>query len=149
MGVEAVVRASEVSATQRRCFHNNAAKTPRDDVAHYQRFLNFTGFAPGRQVSYNLILMSKIVTLALSMVVLSASVANAGTITVTQTWNAKGYATYDFTLDQESLVDIQFVSGYSDPTFSLMNSAGLHLITADEEFEPFSRLPHLTQTLAT
>ena len=44
-------------------------------------------------------------------------IAAAGTITVTQTWNVKGYGIYDITLAQESLVDIQFISG-REPTLA-------------------------------
>jgi hypothetical protein len=101
-----------------------------------------------RELRYNPGNMMRMTLLALGMVAVSNSFALASTITVTQTWNAKGYGTYDFTLAQDSLVDIQVTSaGVIDPTLSLLNSAGVHLILADDEQDPNSRLPHLTQNL--
>jgi len=74
---------------------------------------------------------------------LSVASANAGV--VTGNFNEHGYAVVNFSLASSTLVDMQFLGGYSDPTIGLFNGAGQHLITNDDSNSLYF---HLTRQLA-
>jgi hypothetical protein len=67
---------------------------------------------------------------ALSLFAMSFGAANA--TVVSGNMNDFGYDTFSFSVAAPSSVDILFTGGYSDPTISLFNSAGQHLITNDD-----------------
>ena len=77
--------------------------------------------------------------------VLSSSGANANTLNFTGNYSAAGYSQIDFTVGSNAVVDMVFNSGYGDPTFSLFDSAGTHIITNDDSIGLRS---HITQNLA-
>ncbi len=74
-----------------------------------------------------------------------ASAAQA--VAVSGNFGANGYDTFNFTVGAPATVDMVYTSGYGDPTFSLFNSAGVHLITNDDS--NLGLYSHLTQNLNT
>lgn len=62
-------------------------------------------------------------------------------------FNANGYDNFNFTVGAPATVDMVYTGGYDDPTFSLFNSAGTHLITNDDS--NLGVYSHLTQNLNT
>ena len=74
-----------------------------------------------------------------------ASAAQA--VAVSGNFGANGYDTFNFTVGAPATVDMVYTSGYGDPTFSLFNSAGLHLITNDDS--NLGLYSHLTQNMNT
>ena len=83
---------------------------------------------------------------ALIAVAAALSMAGAQATAVTGNFGANGYDTFDFTVGAPATVDMVYTSGYRDPTFSLFNSAGAHIITNDDSNSLYS---HLTQNLNT
>jgi hypothetical protein len=61
-----------------------------------------------------------------------ASNAGATTITVSGNYNSNGWAVYDFTVGSSAVVDVDWNFGYGDPTISLFNATGQHLISNDD-----------------
>ncbi len=88
-------------------------------------------------------------TRALRPTLLAAAAAlamgQAQAVAVSGTWNAAGYDTITFTVATASTVDFTYTSGYGDPTFSLFNAAGAHLISNDDS--NLGLYSHLTQNL--
>jgi hypothetical protein len=60
-------------------------------------------------------------------------------------FNANGFAVFNINLATASHVDFLATGGYADPTISLFDSSGAHLISNDDSFSLFF---HLTQDLA-
>lgn len=67
---------------------------------------------------------------ALSLFAISLGAANA--TVVSGNMNSYGYDTFSFSVAAPSTVDILFTGGYDDPTLSLFNSAGEHLVSNDD-----------------
>lgn len=65
-------------------------------------------------------------------------------ISATGNFNAAGYAVLDFNT-VGGVVDMRFTGGFGDPTFSLFNAAGAHLVSNDDSNGLYS---HLTQFLS-
>lgn len=72
--------------------------------------------------------------------------SGAQAVAVSGNFGTNGYDTFNFTVGAPSTVDMVYTSGYGDPTFSLFNSAGAHIITNDDSNGLYS---HLTQNLNT
>lgn len=72
------------------------------------------------------------------------SMVGAHAASVSGNFGANGYDTFNFTVLTTGTVDMIYTSGYGDPTFSIFNSAGAHLITNDDSWSLYS---HLTQNL--
>lgn len=78
--------------------------------------------------------------LIFTILALCASVAASAT-TITGTYNASSYQTFSLNLATASQVDLNYTDGYYDPTMSLFDSAGLHLISNDDrDGTTFSRI---------
>lgn len=84
---------------------------------------------------------------ALIAVAAALSMAGAQATAVSGNFGANGYDTFTFTVGAPATVDMVYTSGYGDPTFSLFNSAGAHIITNDDT--TISLFSHLTQNLGT
>ena len=84
---------------------------------------------------------------ALIAVAAALSMAGAQATAVSGNFNANGYDTFTFTVGAPATVDMVYTSGYGDPTFSLFDSAGAHIITNDDTTISF--FSHLTQNLGT
>jgi hypothetical protein len=80
-----------------------------------------------------------------AMAFLTTGTANA--MAVSGNFGASGYDVINFSVATPGTVDLQYTGGYSDPTFSLFNGSGAHLITNDEDLDKNSLYPHITQTL--
>jgi hypothetical protein len=78
--------------------------------------------------------------------VLLSSFAVAHAEVIEGTFNAHGYDVVNLHVDTASTVDFAFTDGYRDPTFSLFDGSGKHLVTNDDSNG--SLYPHLTQDLA-
>ena len=74
-------------------------------------------------------------------------VAGAQAAAVSGHFNANGYDTFNFTVAAPTQVNMVYTGGFGDPTFSLFNSAGAHLITNDDS--DLGLYSHLTQNLNT
>lgn len=72
--------------------------------------------------------------------------SGAQAVAVSGNFGANGYDTFNFTVGAPATVDMVYTSGYGDPTFSLFDSIGAHLITNDDS--NFGLYSHLTQNLA-
>ena len=79
------------------------------------------------------------------VVAMAASIGSASASVATGNYNAAGYAVIGLNVDSTSNVDLAFISGYSDPTFSLFDGTGLHLISNDDSNGLRS---HITRNLA-
>ena len=67
-------------------------------------------------------------------------------INVTGNFNSSGgYDIFNFNVASAGNVEFTYTGGYGDPTFSLFNSSGAHLVSNDDSLGLYS---HLTQTLA-
>lgn len=84
---------------------------------------------------------------ALIAVAAALSMAGAQATAVSGNFGANGYDTFTFTVGAPATVDMVYTSGYGDPTFSLFNSAGAHIITNDDS--NLGLYSHLTQNLGT
>lgn len=73
------------------------------------------------------------------------TMGQAQAVAVSGTWNAAGFDTVRFTVATASTVDFTYTSGYGDPTFSLFDAAGAHLISNDDS--NLGLYSHLTQNL--
>jgi PEP-CTERM motif len=73
------------------------------------------------------------------------AVGQAQAVAVSGNWGAGGYDTITFTVASASTVDFTYTGGYNDPTFSLFNGAGNHLVTNDDS--NLGLYSHLTQNL--
>jgi len=73
----------------------------------------------------------------------------AADVAVSGNFNAKGYALIPFGT-AGGVVDIAYAGGYFDPTFSLFDAAGAHLVTNDDSYvgSAFMFDAHLTQMLS-
>lgn len=72
------------------------------------------------------------------------SMVSAHATPVSGNFGANGHDSFNFTVDTPATVDMVYTGGFGDPTFSLFNSAGAHLITNDDSNGLYS---HLTQNL--
>ena len=72
--------------------------------------------------------------------------SGAQAVAVSGNFGANGYDTFNFTVGAPATVDMVYTSGFGDPTFSLFDGAGAHLITNDDSIGLYS---HLTQNLNT
>ena len=90
--------------------------------------------------------INNIVRPALIAVAAALSMAGAHATAVSGNFGANGYDTFTFTVGAPATVDMVYTSGYSDPTFSLFDIAGAHIITNDDSNGLYS---HLTQNLNT
>lgn len=63
---------------------------------------------------------------------LAATTADASVIAVSGNWGADGYDTIAFTVHTSGVVDFASTGNLTDPTLSLFNSSGNHLITNDD-----------------
>ena len=73
---------------------------------------------------------------------------SANATSVSGNFGAGGYDIINFSLGSQSVVDFTYTGGYVDPTFSLFDSSGAHLVTNDDTSSPFNLFSHLTQDLA-
>ena len=73
--------------------------------------------------------------------------AGAQAAAVSGHFKTNHYDTFNFTVGAPATVDMVFTSGYGDPTFSLFNSAGAHLVTYNDS--DLGLYSHLTQNLNT
>lgn len=74
-----------------------------------------------------------------------ASVGTANATAISGNFGAGGYAVINFNVTSLSTVDFQSTGNPYDPTFSLFDGSGVHLITADDSNS--STAAHLTQNL--
>lgn len=82
-----------------------------------------------------------------ALIAAAAALSMAGgaqAVAVSGNFGINGYDTFNFTVGAPATVDMVYTSGYGDPTFSLFNSAGAHIITNDDSIGLYS---HLTQNL--
>ena len=84
--------------------------------------------------------------MAIAAVTAALSMAGAHAAAVSGNFGANGYDTFNFTVSAPATVDMVYTSGYGDPTFSLFDIAGAHIITNDDSNGLYS---HLTQNLNT
>lgn len=80
-------------------------------------------------MSTNRILRALLTTALLT----TAGVASADLIE-TGSFNAAGYSVIHFSTPGQ-ITDIRSISGYADPTLSLFDSHGMHLVTNDDEYD--------------
>lgn len=73
------------------------------------------------------------------------TLGQAQAVPVSGTWNAAGFDTITFTVATAANVDFAYTGGYGDPTFSLFNAAGNHLISNDDS--NLGLYSHMTQHL--
>ncbi len=78
-------------------------------------------------------------------VAVAGSIGSASATVVSGNFNAAGYAVVGLNVASTANVDLAYLSGYNDPTFSLYDGAGLHLISNDDAT---GLLSHLTRTLS-
>ena len=84
------------------------------------------------------------------LIAVAAALSMAGgaqAVAVSGNFGINGYDTFTFTVGAPATVDMVYTSGYHDPTFSLFNSAGEHIISNDDSDLGF--YSHLTQNLNT
>ena len=91
---------------------------------------------------------------ALAVLGTLGSNANALTINASGNFGAAGYAVMPFTVTTPGIIDISYTGGFEDPTISLFDASGAHLVTNDDKaflidgdlnFDLFSRI---TQSLS-
>lgn len=68
-----------------------------------------------------------------AMTFLTTGTANA--MAVSGNFGASGYDVINFSVATPGTVDLQYTGGYFDPTFSLFNGSGAHLITNDDDYD--------------
>ena len=90
--------------------------------------------------------VNNIIRPALIAAAAALSMAGAQAAAVSGNFGANGYDTFTFTVGAPATVDMVYTSGYGDPTFSLFDIAGAHIITNDDSNGLYS---HLTQNLNT
>jgi hypothetical protein len=83
-------------------------------------------------------------TVAISAALLPA--VNANAMSISGVFGAGAYDTVSFSVASAGVVDFQMTGGYRDPSISLFNSSGTHLITNDDASDSF--LSHITQNLS-
>ncbi len=76
---------------------------------------------------------------------LASFLGGAQAAVISGNFNADGFSVFNFSLTSTSQVDFLSTGGYSDPTISLFDSAGAHLISNDDSV---GLNFHLTQVLA-
>lgn len=69
---------------------------------------------------------------------------SSSALSISGNFNNSGYSVFNFSVVSSGTVDFQYAGGYGDPTFSLFNGSGAHLITNDDSNGLWS---HLTQNL--
>jgi hypothetical protein len=83
------------------------------------------------------------------LALLSPCSGHAAVTSIFGHWGTGGYSVVDFTVSTAGRVDFQYTGGYGDPTFSIFDSSGSHLISNDDDLDVPSLFSHLTQILAT
>lgn len=87
----------------------------------------------------------KKIAAATAALAMAGAVGSAHATVIEGNFNEHGYSIVDLHVDQSSIVDFTFITGYGDATFSLFNAAGNHLASNDDSL---GLRPRLVQNLA-
>lgn len=77
------------------------------------------------------------VVLGLSLI---GGVGTAQAFSFSGKFNSQGYDVLTVVVPTDGVVDIEYTAGYDDPTFSLFDNTGAHLVTNDDVTGTFSKI---------